>query len=473
MIAGEPTSLSVGHIIQVRGAIVDVAFPSNSLIPEIYNALLVKSADLPLLEPCITLEVIGHLGRGVIRCIALNSTLGLVRGQPVEDTGLPISIPVGKAILGRIMDVLGEPLDNLGPINAQDRIPIHRDAPRFHELICPNRVVETGIKGIDLLSPLVMGGKNGVVGGAGVGKTILLTELLNNLTRNYAGFTVFAGIGERTREAVDMWEEISTAGILNKTALLFQQMSEPAGARFRLGFSALSVAESFRDLGSDVLLFIDNVSRYLQAGSEMSSIIGRLPSNMGYQPTIESDMGMLQERIASTKAGTITAIQTAYVPADDYSDPSVANILTHLDSLTVLSREVAEAGIYPAIDPLASKSNLLDPAVVGEEHCSVASKVQSTLQRHKELQDIVAIIGQESLSEEDNLILIRARRLIKFLSQPLYVTEGLTGLQGRFVPMRATIEGCRDIVYGKVDHFPEEAFYMAGTLEEVAFRAGR
>lgn len=461
-----------GKISQVLGAVVDVEFPKEAGIPNIYDALLVTNPAIDNKPNNLTLEVAQHLGDNTVRCIAMDSGEGLVRGQEVVDTGSPISIPVGPKTLGRIMDVIGRPVDENGPIQTDTRWAIHRPTPSFEDQATSKQILETGIKVIDLLAPYVKGGKIGLFGGAGVGKTVIIMELINNIAKAHGGYSVFGGVGERTREGNDLWHEMKDSGVIDKACLVYGQMNEPPGARFRVGLSALTAAEYFRDEeGRDVLLFVDNIFRFLQAGSEVSSLLGRMPSAVGYQPTLATDMGQLQERITSTKKGSITSVQAVYVPADDYTDPAPATTFAHLDATTELSRAIAEKGIYPAVDPLTSTSTILEPGVVGEEHYRVARKVQSTLQRYKELQDIIAILGMDELSEEDKLTVARARKIERFLSQPFHVAETFTGTPGVYVKLQDSIKGFGLLVDGQLDHLPEQAFYMVGTVEEVEAKA--
>jgi F-type H+-transporting ATPase subunit beta len=463
-----------GKISQILGAVIDVEFPRAGGLPKIYDALLVTNPAIEGGENNLTLEVALHLGDGVVRCIAMDSTDGLVRGQDVLDTGSPISVPVGPKTLGRIMDVIGRPVDEAGPITTETRWPIHRPTPAFDEQATSKMMLETGIKVVDLLAPYVKGGKIGLFGGAGVGKTVIIMELINNIAKAHGGYSVFGGVGERTREGNDLWQEMKESGVIDKACLVYGQMNEPPGARFRVGLTALTTAEYFRDQeGRDVLLFVDNIFRFLQAGSEVSSLLGRMPSAVGYQPTLATDMGQLQERITSTTKGSITSVQAVYVPADDYTDPAPATTFAHLDATTELNRAIAEKGIYPAVDPLTSTSTILDPAIVGEEHYRVARKVQQTLQRYKELQDIIAILGMDELSEDDKLTVARARKIERFLSQPFHVAETFTGTPGVYVKVSETIKGFGELVDGKVDELPEQAFYMVGTLEEARAKADR
>ncbi|MBI2071284.1 MAG: F0F1 ATP synthase subunit beta [Elusimicrobia bacterium] len=464
--------MRLGKIVQVIGPVVDVEFPSGDL-PHIFNALKVKAGDASL-----TVEVAQHLGDSTVRSIALGPTEGIGRGAVVEDTNAPITVPVGRACLGRLINVLGEPQDYMGPIKSDVQLPIHRTPPPLVDQETKPQVFETGIKVIDLLEPFMKGGKVGLFGGAGVGKTVIIQELINNVAKQHGGVSVFGGVGERSREGNDLWLEMQRtklsdgSPVLSKTVLVYGQMNEPPGSRARVALTALTQAEYFRDYeGQDVLLFVDNVFRFVLAGSEVSALLGRMPSAVGYQPTLTTEIGSLQERITSTKKGSITSIQAVYVPADDLTDPGVANTFTHLDATTVLSRQIAELGIYPAVDPLASTSRILDPNIVGEEHYRVAREVQRVLQRYKELQDIIAILGMDELSEEDKLLVGRARRIQKFLSQPFFVAQEFTGRPGRYVTLPETIRGFRDLIEGKCDHLPEQAFYMAGTIDEVQEKA--
>jgi len=452
-----------GKIVQVIGAVIDVEFPRTS-IPNIYDALRVKDFNL-------VLEVQQQLGDGVVRAIAMGSSEGLRRGLAVENTNFPIKVPVGKETLGRIMDVLGNPIDECGPINAKESMSIHRKAPTFEELSGGNELLETGIKVIDLICPFAKGGKVGLFGGAGVGKTVNMMELIRNIAIEHSGYSVFAGVGERTREGNDFYHEMKESNVLDKVALVYGQMNEPPGNRLRVGLTGLTMAEKFRDEGRDVLLFIDNIYRYTLAGTEVSALLGRMPSAVGYQPTLALEMGELQERITSTKIGSITSIQAIYVPADDLTDPSPATTFAHLDATVVLSRQIAELGIYPAVDPLDSTSRQLDPLVVGEKHYNVARSVQNTLQRYKELKDIIAILGMDELSDEDKLLVARARKIQKFLSQPFFVAEIFTGSSGKYVKLKDTIDGFNGIVNGEYDNVPEQAFYMVGDISEVLEKA--
>lgn len=461
-----------GVVSQVLGAVLDVRFEDGTGVPAIYHALLTTNKAIDDNENNLTLEVAQHLGDNTVRCIALDSTEGVVRGQIVTDTGAPISIPVGQKTLGRIMDVIGRPIDEQGPVDTDVRWPIHRPAPSFEDQAISQEVLETGIKVVDLLCPYVKGGKIGLFGGAGVGKTVLIMELINNIAQEHGGYSVFGGVGERTREGNDLWEEMKESGVIDKACLVYGQMNEPPGARFRVGLTALTAAEYFRDEeGRDVLLFIDNIFRFLQAGSEVSSTLGRMPSAVGYQPTLATDMGQLQERITSTKKGSITSVQAVYVPADDYTDPAPATTFAHLDATTALSRSISEKGIYPAVDPLASTSSILEPGILGDEHYRVARKVQQTLQKYKELQDIIAILGMDELSEEDRLTVSRARKVERFLSQPFHVAEQFTGTPGVYVKVEDTVKDFAKVVDGEMDDLPEQAFYMVGGLSEVIAKA--
>jgi len=468
--------VQTGHIVQVIGPVVDVEFPRNEL-PAIFNALKIEQpADEKSGRPPInlTLETAQHLGENRVRAVAMSSTDGLVRGMAVADTGAPISVPVGPEVLGRILNVVGDPVDLQGPVKAKLRLPIHRPAPAFDEQETATEVFETGIKVIDLLEPYARGGKTGLFGGAGVGKTVIIMELIHNIAKEHGGYSVFAGVGERTREGNDLWLEMKESGVIDRTALVYGQMNEPPGARLRIGLSGLTMAEYFRDQeGRDVLLFIDNIFRFTQAGSEVSALLGRMPSAVGYQPTLSTEMGTLQERITTTKKGSITSVQAIYVPADDLTDPAPATAFAHLDATTVLSRQLTEIGIYPAVDPLDSTSRILDPKIVGEEHYKVARDVQQILQRYKDLQDIIAILGMDELSEDDKLIVARARKIQRFLSQPFFVAEVFTGSPGKYVKLKDTIRGFREIVEGKYDDLPEQAFHMVGGIEEVVEKANR
>jgi len=466
--------MNEGKIAQVIGAVVDVEFENK--LPEILNALLVKqpgdaSKNIPDIN--VTLEVAAHLGDNMVRTVAMSATDGLVRGTAAVDTGQPIAVPVGAKTLGRIMNVIGDSVDQLGPIESKDRLPIHRPSPEFTAQDTSTKVFETGVKVFDLLVPFVKGGKMGMFGGAGVGKTVVIMEMIHNIAMVHGGVSVFAGVGERTREGNDLYLEMKEGGVLEKTALIYGQMNEPPGARARVALSALTVAEYFRDEGQDVLIFLDNIFRYTLAGAELSALLGRMPSAVGYQPTLGTDMGVLQERITSTNKGAITSMQAIYVPADDLTDPAVATAFTHLDGTVVLSRGISELGIYPAVDPLDSTSRILDPLVLGEEHYKVARQVQMVLQRYKELQDIIAILGMEELSEDDKLLVARARKLQRFLSQPFHVAETFTGTPGKYVKLEDTIKGFSAVVEGKYDDLPEQAFYMVGGIEEVEEKAKR
>ena len=464
---------NVGRITQVIGAVIDVEFEGGAL-PPIFNALTVTNPAIDDREDNLVLEVAQHLGERTVRCIGMDSAEGLVRGMPVRDTGDGIRVPVGEETLGRILNVIGQPVDEGGPVHAKTTYPIHRDPPPFIDQETEVQAFETGIKVVDLLAPYVRGGKIGLFGGAGVGKTVIIMELINNVAKQHGGYSVFGGVGERTREGNDLWLEMKESGVISKAALVYGQMNEPPGARARVGLSALTVAEYFRDeQGKDVLLFIDNIYRFTQANSEVSALLGRMPSAVGYQPTLSTDLGELQERITSTKKGSITSVQAIYVPADDLTDPAPATTFAHLDATTVLSRQIAELGIYPAVDPLDSTSRILDPAVVGEEHYRTARAVQEILQRYKDLQDIIAILGMDELSEEDKLIVARARKIQRFLSQPFHVAETFTGRAGVYVRVKDTIKGFQEIVDGKHDTIPEQAFYMQGTIEDVLENAKR
>ncbi len=455
--------MSSGKVVQIIGAVVDVEFPADA-IPKVYNALIVDDGGL-------TLEVQQQIGDGVVRCIAMGSSDGLRRNLAVKDTGAPISVPVGTETLGRIMDVLGNPIDEKGDVGAEKSMPIHREPPSYAEQAASDELLETGIKVIDLICPFAKGGKVGLFGGAGVGKTVNMMELIRNIAIEHSGYSVFAGVGERTREGNDFYHEMTDSNVIDKVALVYGQMNEPPGNRLRVALTGLTIAENFRDEGRDVLLFIDNIYRYTLAGTEVSALLGRMPSAVGYQPTLAEEMGRLQERITSTKTGSITSIQAVYVPADDLTDPSPATTFSHLDATVVLSRQVAELGIYPAVDPLDSTSRQLDPNVIGEEHYTVARDVQATLQRYKELQDIIAILGMDELSEEDKLIVTRARKIQRFLSQPFFVAEVFTGTEGKYVSLKDTIKGFRAIVDGEYDSLPEQAFYMVGSIDEAVERA--
>ncbi|MBN4664841.1 F0F1 ATP synthase subunit beta [Pandoraea nosoerga] len=457
------TALIEGKIVQCIGAVIDVEFPRESM-PKIYDALIMDGSEL-------TLEVQQQLGDGVVRTICLGSSEGLRRGMTVKNTGLPITVPVGKPTLGRIMDVLGRPIDEAGPIAQDHTRSIHQKAPAFDELSPSTELLETGIKVIDLICPFAKGGKVGLFGGAGVGKTVNMMELINNIAKEHGGYSVFAGVGERTREGNDFYHEMKDSNVLDKVALVYGQMNEPPGNRLRVALTGLTMAEHFRDEGRDVLFFVDNIYRFTLAGTEVSALLGRMPSAVGYQPTLAEEMGKLQERITSTKTGSITSVQAVYVPADDLTDPSPATTFGHLDATVVLSRDIASLGIYPAVDPLDSTSRQIDPNVIGEEHYTVTRRVQSTLQRYKELRDIIAILGMDELSPEDKLAVARARKIQRFLSQPFHVAEVFTGSPGKYVPLKETIRGFKMIVDGECDHLPEQAFYMVGTIDEAFEKA--
>ncbi len=457
-----------GEVVQIIGPVVDVRFPPGELAP-IRNALKIEDKKRKI---SLIAEVAQHIGNDTARCVALAPTDGMVRGIEVTDTGEPISVPVGKEVLGRIFNLLGETLDGLGDVKAKERLPIHRPPPSFEEREAVTTIFETGLKVVDLLAPFAKGGKVGLFGGAGVGKTVLIMELIKSIASEHGGFSVFAGVGERTREGNDLWLEMKESGVLEKTVLMFGQMNEPPGARLRVALSGLTMAEYFRDTeGQDVLLFIDNIFRFVQAGSEVSALLGRMPSAVGYQPTLSNEMGDLQERITSTKKGSITSMQAIYVPADDFTDPAPVATFPHLDSTIWLSRQIAEMGIYPAVDPLKSTSRILDPVTVGEEHYNAARDTQKVLQRYNDLQDFIAILGMEELSEEDKLIVGRARRLQRFLSQPFFVAEQFTGIKGKYVKIEDTVKSIKEILDGKHDHLPEQAFYMVGGIEEVVEKA--
>lgn len=464
--------MASGQVRQVIGPVVDIEFPQDQL-PAVNNAVKIagKTAKYTI---NLTVEVMQHLGDNVVRCVAMSSTDGLVRGMTADDTGAPITVPVGQGTLGRIFNVLGETVDNNAePVVASDYWPIHRPAPAFVEQETATEILETGIKVVDLIAPYARGGKIGLFGGAGVGKTVLIMELIRNIATEHGGFSVFAGVGERTREGNELWREMMESGVISKTALVYGQMNEPPGARMRVGLTGLTMAEYFRDVaGQDVLLFIDNIFRFIQAGSEVSALLGRMPSAVGYQPTLGTDVGTLQERITSTKKGAVTSVQAVYVPADDLTDPAPAATFAHLDATTVLSRQIAELGIYPAVDPLDSTSRILDPFIIGDEHYQVARAVQEILQRYKELQDIIAILGMEELSEEDKVVVARARKVQRFLSQPFFVAEAFTGTAGKYVPLKETVRGFKEIISGKYDELPESAFYMVGSIDEVVEKAG-
>lgn len=459
--------MNKGNVSRIIGAVVDVAFPEGGL-PEIYNALQASRGD----GSTLILEVQQHLGESKVRTVAMDSTEGMVRGSEVVDTGKPISMPVGPKTLGRVMNLLGHPIDEAGPIESDKFYPIHHPAPKFETLSTTSEIFETGIKVVDLLEPYSKGGKIGLFGGAGVGKTVLIQELIRNIATVHGGYSVFGGVGERTREGNDLWIEMKESGVIAKTAMVFGQMNEPPGARARVALSALSCAEYFRDEeGKDVLLFIDNIFRFTQAGSEVSALLGRLPSAVGYQPTLATEMGELQERITSTKRGSITSVQAIYVPADDLTDPAPATTFSHLDATTVLSRQIVELGIYPAVDPLDSTSRIMDPNILGDEHYNTAQRVQEILQRYKDLQDIIAILGMDELSDEDKITVSRARKLQKFLSQPFHVAEAFTGTPGKYVHLKDTIRGFKGIIEGEFDSLPEQAFYMVGPIEEAIQKA--
>lgn len=451
---------NTGIITRIIGPVVDVEFSES--LPALLNALQIKGE-----KETITLEVQQHLSNDTVRTVSMQSTDGLKRGLEVADTGSPISVPVGEGVLGRLLNVVGEAIDNDKPVEAKERYPIHRPAPHFSEQETKAEIFETGIKVIDLIAPFIKGGKVGLFGGAGVGKTVLIQELIRNIAAEHGGYSVFAGVGERTREGNELYHEMKASGVIDKTAMVFGQMNEPPGARQRIGLTGLTVAEYFRDQGKDVLLFIDNIFRFTQAGSEVSALLGRMPSAVGYQPTLASEMGTLQERITSTKKGSVTSVQAVYVPADDLTDPAPATTFAHLDSTIVLARSLSELGIYPAVDPLDSSSTILDPRIVGEEHYSVARGVQKVLQRYKELQDIIAILGMEELSDEDKLAVNRARKIQRFLSQPFFVAEVFSGIPGKYVPLKETVRGFKEILDGKYDDVAEQQFYMKGSIDEV------
>jgi F-type H+-transporting ATPase subunit beta len=456
-----------GHIVQIMGPVVDVEFPTGEL-PEIYSAV-----EIPRNGENLVIEVQQHLGGNWVRCVAMDATEGLRRGMEAINTGAPISVPVGTATLGRIFNVLGKPIDNAGPVKADDFYPIHRPAPDFVEQVTKPEFLETGLKVIDLIAPFTRGGKTGIFGGAGVGKTIIIQELIRTFAEVHQGFSVFGGVGERSREGNDLWHEMRESGVIDKVAMVFGQMNEPPGVRLRVGLTALTMAEYFRDEGRDVLLFIDNIFRFVMSGSEVSALLGRMPSAVGYQPTLGTEMGELQERIVSTRKGAITSMQAVYVPADDYTDPAPVATFAHLDATIALERRISEMGIYPAVDPLASTSRILDPRIVGEEHYNVAREAQRVLQRYRDLQDIIAILGIDELSEEDKLVVARARRIQQFLSQPMFVAEQFTGQPGRYVPVQETVRSFREILDGKHDDLPEQAFRMVGGIEEAVEAAER
>ena len=458
--------MSDGRILQVLGAVVDVEFPPGQL-PEVFNALTISNPAIDARPDNLVIEVAQHLGENHVRCIAMDTTDGLVRGMPVKNTGAAISVPVGAGTLGRIVNVVGEPVDEGGPVKSDKRMPIHRDPPKLEDQSTTIKQFETGLKVIDLLCPFPLGGKIGLFGGAGVGKTVLMQELIRNIATEHSGYSVFAGVGERTREGNDLWLEFKESGVIEKASLVYGQMNEPPGARARVGLSALTIAEYFRDQeGRDVLLFIDNIFRFTQAGSEVSALLGRIPSAVGYQPTLGTDMGALQERITSTRKGAITSVQAVYVPADDLTDPAPATTFAHIDATITLSRQIASLGIYPAVDPLDSTSRILDPLVVGEEHYRVARGVQQVLQKYKELQDIIAILGMDELSEDDKIAVSRARKIQKFLGQPNFVAEQFTGVPGKYVRISETLKSFREILDGKVDDVPEQAFFMVGGIDD-------
>jgi F-type H+-transporting ATPase subunit beta len=457
-----------GRIVQVLGGVVDVEFPEEHL-PNIFDAVEVPREN----QPVLIMEVQKHLGNNWVRCVSMDSTDGLQRGRVAYATGAPIMVPVGPETLGRVFNVLGQPVDNKGPVKVGQRYPIHRPAPDFADQSTRVEVFETGVKVIDLIAPFTKGGKTGIFGGAGVGKTVIIMELIRSIATVHQGNSVFAGVGERTREGTQLYREMTESGVIKDTVMVFGQMNEPAGARLRVALTALSMSEYFRDQGRDVLLFIDNIFRFSMSGSEVSALLGRMPSAVGYQPTLATEMGELQERITSTRYGSITSMQAVYVPADDYSDPAPVATFTHLDATIALERAISEKGIYPAVDPLASTSRILDPGIVGEEHYTTAREVQRVLQRYKDLQDIIAILGVDELSEDDKLIVSRARKIERFFSQPFFVAQQFTGREGRYVPLRETVRGFREILDGKHDDIPEQAFMMAGTIDEVVENAGR
>ena len=458
--------MAKGKVAQVIGTVVDIEFPPGEL-PELYNAI-----EIPRGSSKLVLEVQEHIGNNWVRCCALSPTDGLERGAEAVDTGAALSVPVGRATLGRLFNVMGEPLDNLGEVKTKERWSIHRSPPSLEEQETTTEMMETGLKVLDLITPFIKGGKIGAYGGAGVGKTVIIMELIRNIATEHGGFSVFVGIGERSREGNDLWNEMKASGVIDKTVLVFGQMNEPPGVRLRVGFTGLTMAEYFRDVeGQDILLFIDNIYRYTMAGMEVSALLGRMPSAVGYQPTLATEVGALEERITSTKKGSITSFQAVYVPADDYTDPAVATTFGHLDAVIALERSIAEQGLYPAVDPLSSTSRILDPAIVGEEHYQVAREVQRVLQRYKDLQDIIAILGIEELGEEDKLTVNRARKIQRFLSQPMFVTEVFTGRKGKYVPLGETVRGFKEILEGKYDDLPEQAFYMVGTIDEAVEQA--
>ena len=465
------SEMNIGKVTQVIGPVLDIEFPPGKL-PAIYNAVKLTNPSISGEKWNLVVEVAQHLGENTVRCIAMDSSEGLVRGTEAMDTGAGITVPVGKNVLGRILNVIGDPVDELGPVTTEKRYQIHREAPTFAQQSTKMEVFETGIKVVDLLTPYLKGGKIGLFGGAGVGKTVLIMELINNVAMQHGGFSVFGGVGERTREGNDLWEEMKESGVINKTALVYGQMNEPPGARARVALTALTMAEYFRDEeNQDVLLFVDNIFRFVQANAEVSALLGRIPSAVGYQPTLGTDVGGLQERITSTVKGSITSVQAIYVPADDLTDPAPATTFAHLDATTVLSRQIAELGIYPAVDPLDSTSRILDPQIVGDEHYGCARQVQAILQKYKDLQDIIAILGMDELSEEDKLVVSRARKIQRFLSQPFFVAEQFTGMPGKFVGVKDTIKGFLAIANGEYDDIPEQAFYLVGTIEEALEKA--
>ena len=458
--------MAKGRVVQVIGTVVDIEFPPDAL-PAINNAI-----EIPIDGDKIILETQQHVGNNWVRCLSMSPTDGLARGTEAVDTGAPIAVPVGRGTLGRLFNILGEPLDNLGPVKAEERWPIHRPAPSFREQETSTEMLETGLKVVDLITPFTKGGKVGAFGGAGVGKTVVIMELIRNIATEHGGFSVFAGVGERSREGNDLWHEMRGSGVIDKTVLVFGQMNEPPGVRIRIGFTGLTMAEYFRDVeGQDVLLFIDNIYRYTLAGMEVSALLGRMPSAVGYQPTLATEMGDLEERITSTKKGSITSFQAIYVPADDYTDPGVVTVFGHLDAVVALERSIAEQGLYPAVDPLVSTSRILDPNIVGDEHYSVARGVQRMLQRYNDLQDIIAILGIEELAEEDKLTVTRARKIQRFLSQPMFVAEAFTGIEGRYVSIKETVRGFKEILDGQHDDLPEPAFWMVGTIDEAVEKA--
>ena len=472
--AKEKKSENIGRVVQVIGPVVDVEFKGQDL-PEIFNAIRITSEGFDTPTPVdIIVEAEQHLGEDKVRCVSMHPTDGLARGMRAVDLDGPIQVPVGEETLGRMINVIGEPVDNQGPINAKTKYPIHRSPPPLEDQSTELEMFETGIKVIDLIQPFLKGGKIGLFGGAGVGKTVIIMELINNVAQEHGGYSVFAGVGERTREGNDLWLEMKESGVIDKTALVFGQMTEPPGARLRVGLAALSVAEYFRDeMNQDILLFIDNIFRFVQAGSEVSALLGRMPSAVGYQPNLASELGELEERITSTKRGSITSVQAIYVPADDFTDPAPATTFSHLDATTNLSRALTEIGIYPAVDPLSSYSRIMDPRVIGEEHYHIASEVKEILQRHKDLQDIITILGMEELSEEDKLTVSRARKIQRFLSQPFNVAFEFTGREGKYVPIAETVRGFKEIIEGKHDDMPEQAFYMVGGIDDVAEKADK